>query len=109
MNKRLLMMFAGLVASGWCVSVLAQNEQAVSTDNEVPPSQFEDEILVRTAPAGFQVEERRFENRLDSVTVERENSGVRDYFNLSDPDVERRQGGIAEGGAMRTWRLGGGN
>jgi hypothetical protein len=108
MNKRLLMLFATMVGAAWSFLVFAQSGQPVSSDDEVPPPpQFEDEILLRTAPTGFQIEERRFENRLDSVTVERDSSDVSDHFNLSDPDVERREGGIAEGSAMRTWRLGG--
>ena len=109
MNKRLLILFATLVGSVWCFSAIAQTGQPAAPDGEVPPPHVEDEIILQTAPTGFQIEERRFENRLDSVTVERENSDVRDYFNLNDPDVERREGGIAEGSAMRTWRLGGGN
>lgn len=109
MNKKLLMLLVTLTGSAWCLPVIAQSAPPVSSDGEVPEPPFEDETLLKTAPAGFLVEERRFENRLDSVTVERENSGVRDYFNLNDPDVERREGGIAEGSAMRTWRLGGGN
>jgi hypothetical protein len=109
MNKKLLMLLVTLAGSAWCLPVIAQSAPPASSDGKVPAPRFEDETLLKTAPAGFQVEERRFENRLDSVTVERENSDVRDYFNFNDPDVERREGGIAEGSAMRTWRLGGGN
>jgi hypothetical protein len=110
MNKRLLILFVTLVSSAWCFPLIAQTGQPAVPDGKVPPSpQFEEETILKTAPTGFQIEERRYENRLDSVTVERENSGVRDHFNFNDPDVERRAGGIAEGSAMRTWRLGGGN
>lgn len=60
------------------------------------------------AQTGLRVEERRYENRLDGVTIEREGSRLQDYYDLSDPDIERREGGIVEGGAMRTWRFRGG-
>ena len=61
----------------------------------------------RDAQTGLKVEERRYENRLDGVTVEREGGKVQDYYDLADPDLRRREGSIVEQGAMRTWRFGG--
>lgn len=107
-NKRSILV-TGIVSSVWCFSVLAQTAQPTLLEGEVPPPpKFEDVTIPIDNESGLQVEERRYENRLDGVTVEHQNTGLRDYYNFSDPDIERRDGGIVEGSAMRTWRLGGG-
>ena len=86
---------------------MAQTGQPAVPDKDVPPPpRFESAETLRDAESGLHVEERRYENRLDGVTVEHQKSGLRDYYDLNDPDIERRDGGIAENGAMRTWRLG---
>lgn len=57
--------------------------------------------------SGLEVKEWRSQDRLDGVSVKHK-SGLEDYYDLNDPDLKRREGGLLEGGAMRTWRLGGG-
>ena len=105
MNKNTSILFAALAGSLWCFPLLAQTAQP---EGEVPPPpQLKDVTTTQDTESGFHVEERRFENRLDSVKVEHQNSGVRDYYDLNDPGIERRTGGISEQGAMRTWRFGG--
>ncbi len=109
MNRSIAILVAGILSSAWCGSVMAQTGQTSTPEGEVPPPpRFEEVTTSRDEESGLKVEERRYENRLDGVTVEHQQSGLREYYNLNDPDVERRDGGIAEGSAMRTWRLGGG-
>ncbi len=105
MNKNTSILLAALASSVWCFPLLAQTEQ--SKGEVPPPPKFEDVTTTQDSESNFQVEERRFENRLDSVKIEHQNSGVRDYYDLNDPGIERREGGISEQGAMRTWRFGG--
>jgi len=108
MSKRKAILVAGVMSTIWCASVVAQTAQAPVPEGEAPPPpRFEEVTTPRDLESGLQVEERRYENRLDGVTVEHQQSGLREYYNLNDPDIERRDGGIAEGSAMRTWRLGG--
>jgi len=104
MNKSTSILLAGLVGSAWCFPALAQTEQP---DAEVPPPpRIEDVTTSRDTASDLQVEERRYENRLDGVTVEHQKSGLKDYYDLNDPGIERRNGGIVENDAMRVWRLG---
>lgn len=104
MYKRVAVVTAGVLG-------LALGSVAFAQDESVKPVE---EPLDLTEPGhqdamtGLKVEARRYENRLDGVTVERKGGKVQDYYDLADPDIERREGGIIEGGAMRTWRFGGG-
>jgi len=110
MNRNSLILVSSLVATSWCVPLLAQTGQPASTKPDVTSTEIEEPTSLDAKldeQTGLQVEERRFDNRLDGVTVQHGDKGVKDYYNLSDPDVERRDGGIIEEGAMRTWRLGG--
>ena len=86
-------------------AAIAQSEQPAAQFEQVP-SATEDRFNTQGLDSGLAVEERRFDNRLDGVTVRHKDSSVVDYYDLSDPDIQRREGGIIEGGAMRTWRLG---
>ena len=105
MNKSRSRLAVGVVSLIASFSLMAQSEQP---DNQVPPPpKFEGSALSKDQQSGMDVEERRFENRLDGVTIQHSGKGPTDYYNLSDPDIERRDGGIAERSAMRTWRLGG--
>ena len=108
MNKRIPTLISGIVSLICISTVFAQSGQPASTEGQdlVLP-RFEDATALTNDQTGLRVEERRFENRLDSVTVHRGEDGLQDHYNLNDPDIERRDGGIVEGGAMRTWRLGG--
>jgi len=106
MNKSNLILIGSLVSLVWAFPVLAQSAESEASDKEVPPASFENITTPEDLGSGLVVEERRYENRLDSVTIERDNSGVQDYYDLNDTTIERRDGGISEQGAMRVWRLG---
>lgn len=103
MYKKTSILQAGILGLVINSAVIAQDEQSGPVDEPMDLT----EKGYQDSQTGLKVEERRYENRLDGVTIERENSRVQDYYNLTDPDIERREGGILEGGAMRTWRLGG--
>ena len=109
MNKLKMIVIGYLVSLVWAFPVLAQTTESAATDKEVPPASVENVTTPEDLGSGLVVEERRYENRLDSVTVERDDSGVQDYYDLNDTTIERRDGGISEQGAMRVWRLGTGN
>jgi len=106
MNKSKLILIGYLVGSFWAFPLLAQTEEPAASDQELPPPSFENITTSDDLDSGLVVEERRYENRLDSVTVEHQDSGLRDYYDLNDTTIERRDGGIAEQSAMRVWRLG---
>jgi len=106
MNKSRLILIGYLLGSVWALPVLAQTAEPATSNKEVPPASFENITTPEDLGSGLVVEERRYENRLDSVTVERDDSGVQDYYDLNDTTIERRDGGISEQGAMRVWRLG---
>ena len=101
----LSLLSGGLLGLLFCSAVYAQSDQPVS-ELEPPPNVVEDTARKQNNESGLDVEERRYENRLDGVTVRHEDSSVVDYYDLSDPDIQRREGGIQEGGALRSWRLG---
>ena len=104
MKKAVLILNAGAL-------VLVLNSAVIAQEQELKPVEEPLDLTQKgyqDAQTGLQVEERRYDNRLDGVTVQRQNGNVQDYYNLADPDVERRDGGILESGAMRTWRFGGG-
>ena len=102
MYKRAVVVTVAALGLAMAAVVPAQEqEKAVEEPLDLTQPGYQD------AQTGLKVEERRYENRLDGVTVEREGGKVQDYYDLADPDIERRDGGIVEGGAMRTWRFGG--
>jgi hypothetical protein len=106
MNKSRLILIGYLVSLIWAFPVLAQITESAVSDKDVPPASFKNITTPEDLGSGLVVEERRYESRLDSVTVERDDSGVQDYYDLNDTTIERRDGGISEQGAMRVWRLG---
>jgi hypothetical protein len=106
MNKSKLILIGYLAGSVWASPLLAQTEEPAAPGNEVPPPSFENITTPQDFDSGLVVEERRYENRLDGVTIEHQDSGLRDYYDLNDTTIERRDGGISEQSAMRVWRLG---
>ena len=105
-SARALPLLAGGVFTLFlCSAALAQSDPSAD-DLEQPSFVSEDTTIDRSAESGLTVEEMRFENRLDGFSVRHDDSAVVDYYDLSDPDVQRREGGIQERGAMRTWRIG---
>jgi hypothetical protein len=105
MNRPVPTLAIGVTCLIASFSVIAQSEQP--TKEVPPPPQFEGVTSNQDQQSGLRVEERRFENRLDGVTIQHSGNGPTEYYDLNDPDIERRDGGITEGSAMRTWRLGG--
>jgi len=71
------------------------------------PAEMDNPAQAADSDTGLRVEEVRSKDRLNTVVIEHEASGVREYYNMDNDDEIYQDGGLIERGASRSWRLGG--